>query len=162
MLVSTYYERYGAAWQRTEDARGFDGRVDAVDADTPGAVAYFKVHAGRSGHYQVRVHYPPDARAANARYDVFLTSYLTAPAGESALGEPLFSTTLDQSDESTWSTAVDEDGFVSIGDLDIAIEDGREVATVVVRLSSAESSDRRASESSTYLLADAVKLERLD
>jgi hypothetical protein len=162
-LISAYYERYGQGWSRAEDVAGHEGNVDFVDAGNPGAAAYFKIHAGYSGRYQVQVQYPPmDQATGSALYEVFLTDYLLEPAGSSPLGEPIFSMVVDQSDASSYASARDMDNFVAIGDLDINIVDGQEVATVVVKLSSpGDESDRR-SGSQSLLLADAVRLARVE
>ncbi|MFH0884074.1 MAG: hypothetical protein V2A56_13920 [bacterium] len=93
---------------------------------------------------------------------MFLTDYLTDPAGDTALGEPLFTALVNQSDTATWAATRDADGFITIGELDIDVEEGREVATVVVKLSSAQSEDRSRSGPTAFLLADAVRLEPVE
>jgi len=157
-LSSQYYERYGSNWQRVESDLGYGGNLDQLPAGDSAASAFYKFTIGLGGRYRVMAHLPATTQApAPARYDVYVLEYLEDPAGESALGDPVWTTTLDLTGSETYRSNVDEDGFFEIGIVTLNLTEP-ELATVVVRLSSAGDDTEHTSTGSSYVLADAVKL----
>jgi hypothetical protein len=108
------------------------------------------------------VHYPPSVHASDsALFEVFVTDYLLDPAGSSTLGQPVLSATVNQADSLFYATARAEDGFVPIGEIEIDLGEEGDVKTVVVKLSASQE-DRRHNEAPALLLADAVRLARIE
>jgi len=107
------------------------------------------------------VHFPYSSVATSAaQYDVYVTDYFVGLAGETNLGSPVLTTVIDQSDADAYSSAANEDGFISIGTFDVAVED-QEFKSIIVKLSvpngSSESRDP-----SRLLVSDAVMLKTLE
>jgi len=150
-LIAPYFERYGRNWQRLETESGYGGTLDMVPANDPMASVFYKFTIGLGGSYTVVAHVPrTEQPPAAARYAAYIVDNLDDLAGETALGEPVWTNTVDLTESEAYNTGMDEEGFIEIGTIrvDVTVP---ELATVVIRLSAGESSDR-------YLLADAVKL----
>lgn len=132
--------------------------MDVVSGGSPGAIAIFKISVGLSGQYQMLVRYPPsDSATTGALYQVFLTDYLVEPLGSGFAGAPIFSTIVDQSDANSYADFMDNEGFVPLCLMDVNVAEDAAGATVVVTVSPSASD-----ESATLLLADAVKLVKVD
>lgn len=158
VLLSQYYERYGSNWQRVESDLGYGGNMDQLPASDSGASAFYKFTIGLGGRYRVMAHVPATTEApAPARYEAYVLEYLEDPAGETALGEPDWTTTLDLTGSESYNSSVDDEGFIEIGTVALTLTEP-ELATVVIRLSSAGDDAERTSAGSGYVLADAVKL----
>ena len=103
-------------------------------------------------------HLPATTEApAPAQYEAYVLEYLEDPAGATTLGDPVWTTTLDLTGSETYNPSVDEDGFIEIGTVTLNLTEP-ELATVVIRLSSAGDGSEGTSAGSGYVLADAVKL----
>jgi len=100
-------------------------------------------------------HVPALSQApAPAAYDAYLLDYFEEPAGQTPLGDPVWSTTMDLTESESYTSVVDEEGFVEVGTLDISLAEP-ELVTVVIRLRSAGGGMER---SSGFVVADAVKV----
>jgi hypothetical protein len=154
-----YYDRYGN-WQTVAAENAHWGSVDMVESTELGASALFKVDIGQSGRYDVRVHWPDsDDATSNALYEVYLIERDLDGSSETeeVVVGPVLTTLVDQSNRAF--EVLDDEGYLSIGEIEVALGDWVDLVTVVVRLSSggAEYSEGQA----TLLMADAVKLEEI-
>ena len=155
-----HYERYGSGWD-TYDSAGYNGSVDVASAADPEACVYYSINTGVNGPHDVLAHFPVTAQATTAaQYDIFVTDYLEGPAREAGLGEPRLTTIVDQSDNSAYSFAADEDGFITLGTVDVAVAP-RELKTIVIKLSPARDEEAR-SNPSALLVSDAVMIRVTD
>lgn len=159
--ASFFYERYGEQWQ-TYDTAGYNGTADVISADSAAFVLY-KINVGEDGRYDVKVHFPTSQYGtATARYEVFVCDYQEEPIGDTDLGSPVLSTTIDQSDSTSYAAFADEEGFRSIGVIDVNVDGDYGLSTVVIKLSVPEE-DRSTSEaSSALLISDAAGLELVE
>jgi hypothetical protein len=159
-VLGNYYELYGSGWHRYDTA-GHDGTVDAIPVNTADASAYYKVNIGLKGEHDVLVHFPTSRYATTeAKYEVFIVDYLEQAAGESSLGAPVLTATVDQTAETSYSTAANDEGFISIGTISVNLVEP-EVVTVVIKLSPADRGESRSGDA-TLLLSDAVMLEKVE
>ena len=155
-----YYERYGS-WTSHAAETAHRSSFDAISSTDLSASALFRMDIGRSGCYDIRVSYPEvDRGTTSARYDVFLIERSFDEEGdtETVNTDPVLTTFVDQSARS--ETAIDEEGFISIGEIDVHLSANVDQVTVVVRLSSGGEETYQGAE--TYVLADAVKFEQVD
>ncbi len=160
VYLGDHYERYGSGWQTYESA-GYNGTVDAVAISDPEACVYYTFSTGESEVLEVLAHFPPSRQAtAAARYDVFVTDYLEGPAGEADLGEPLITTVIDQTDSATYSSAADDEGFVSIGTIEVMLQEPA-LKSIVIKLSSAHDQTELYNPSS-LLISDAVMIRPVE
>jgi len=150
-LVTAFYERYGQGWQRVATAAGYGGTLDLVPAVDPSSAVFYRFTIGLGGDYRVLAHAPETTSAtAAARYEAYVSDYFEEAAGDTPLGEPVWSTVIDPATSEAYNNGRDEVGLIEVGTVSIDIVEP-ELATVVIRLSAGETSSR-------YLLADAVKL----
>lgn len=70
--------------------------------------------------------------------------------------------TIDQSDDTAYNELADEEGFRSIGAIDVDLEDAYGLSTVVIKLSVPEDERRSSDAVSTLLISDAAALERVE
>jgi hypothetical protein len=105
------------------------------------------------------VAYPDIAEGTTgAKYEVYLRERnYDDETGETegTVTGPVLTTIVDQSRRDT--EAMDDEGFISIGTIDVNLGGGVDEVTVVVRVSSGGAEYRRGE--ATLLMADAVKLE---
>jgi len=156
---NSYYQVFGN-WSRMPDETAVGDTVDVIASTDLDASALFSIDIRRSGLYDLRVSYPDEANGtSNACYEVYLVERTMDETGEteSVGAEPVLTALVDQSNRET--EAMDEDGFISIGEVDVALAEGIDEVTVVVRVSSG-GAERRSGQA-TLLMADAVKLEEI-
>lgn len=155
-----YYQRYGN-WSTVSNETARQGTVDVVQSTELNASALFSIDVRRRGRYDVRIAYPEtDNGTSAARYDVYFIERTWDETGEteSVGSEPVLTTIVDQSDRHT--EAMDEEGFISIGEVDVSLGGEVDEVTVVVRVSSGGAEYHQGE--ATLLLADTIKLEALD
>ena len=95
---------------------------------------------------------------APAVYDAYVLDYFEDAAGERPLGEPVWSSVIDLTGSESYSSVVDEEGYLDVGWLDINLTEP-ELVTVVIRLRTAEGEEGYESTGNGYVVADAVKLD---
>ena len=158
--IGDHYELYGDGWQR-HDTAGYNGNVDVAAIADPDACAYYTFGTGESARLEILVHFPLSAQATSAaQYDVYVTEHFVGPAGEQALGQPVLTTVVDQSDADAYATAANDDGFISIGTFDVQVDE-TEYKSIAIRLSAAEGSSETESPSA-LLVSDAVTIKTLE
>lgn len=94
---------------------------------------------------------------APASYEASIIQCFEDSEGKALLGSPAWTTTLDLTGSQTYNSSVDEEGFVEIGTVSLNLTEP-ELATVVIRLSSAGDYTEGTLAGSGYVLADAIKL----
>jgi len=153
------YMRCGAGWQ-TYDTAGYNGSVDAVSVADVTACAYFAINTTVNGEHEVMAHFPVSGMATTAaQYDVYVTDYLPNADGEFELGEPLLSRVIDQSDGDTYATASNEEGFISVGIVDVPVAPN-EIKTIVVKISPGR--NQASVNPSALLVADAIMIKEAE
>lgn len=114
-----------------------------------------------NGPHDVLAHFPVTAQAATAaRFDMYVVDYLEGPAREAYLGDPELTTVVDQSDDDAYSTAADQEGFITLGTVDVSVAPG-ELKTIVIKLSPARD-DETSWNPSTLLVSDAVMIREAE
>lgn len=156
---NSHYERYGSGWQ-TFDRTGYNGSVDAVAVADTEACVYYSINTGAGGELDVLAHFPVTTQATTAaQYDVYVVDYLEGPAREAVLGAPAFTRVIDQSNAEAYATAADEEGFITIGTIDVTLAP-MEIKTIVVKLSPAR--EQESVSPSALLVSDAVMVKQAE
>ena len=120
---------------------------------------FYRFNVGRAGRYHVKAHVPAlNQPPAPAVYDAYVLDYFEEAAGETSLGEPVWSSVIDLTGSESYSSVVDEEGYLDVGWLDINLTEP-ELVTVVIRLRTAEGEEGYESTGNGYVVADAVKLD---
>jgi hypothetical protein len=155
-----YYQRFGD-WSTVSDETARRGSVDVVSSLARGAYALFSIDIAGNARYDIQVAYPDIAEATTgAKYEVYLRERnYDDETGETegTVTGPVLTTIVDQSQHDTG--AMDESGFISIGEIEASRNFNVDRLTVVVKVSSA-GGEYRGGEA-TVLMADAVKVARI-
>jgi len=158
-VENPYYQRFGN-WSTVLDETARQRTVDVISSTDMSASALYSIDIYCSGSYDVRITYPETSSGtSSARYEVYFIERSWEETGEteSVGSEPVLTAMVDQSSRNT--DAMDEEGFISIGEVDVNLSNGVDQVTVVVRISSGGAEYRQGE--ATLLLADAVKLEEV-
>jgi len=155
----SHYERIGSGWQ-TYDSAGYNGSVDTVSIADADAFAFFSINTGVGGELDVLAHFPitPQATTA-AQYDVYVVDYLESSAREAVLGDPVLTRVIDQSNADAYATTANEEGFITIGTIDVNLSP-MEIKTIVVKLSLAR--EQGSVSPSALLVSDAVMVKQAE
>ena len=124
------------------------------------ACACYAINTTVDGEHDVLAHFPVSRQATTAaQYDVYITDYLDGACDEIVLGNPVLTRVIDQSNDEAYSTEANEEGFITIGTVDVSLAP-MEIKTIVVKLSPAR--NQESINPSALLISDAVMVKETE
>jgi len=110
---------------------------------------------------EVLAHFPVSGSACTAAlYEVYVIDQLQGTARDAALGAPVLIRTIDQSDTDSYFSTADEEGFISLGMIEVEL-DYPEVKTIVIKLSPAQD-HRENYDPAALLVSDAIMIRKVE